>query len=104
MSQNLASDVAAEKSIASTVCRSNFKYLYWTPKQQLAHHTVTGCNINPGDMMASGTISGEVRLLILHSTIVFTCHDHIRRKISHITQKKIYKKVTNSRKYIDFFY
>lgn len=52
-------DIKPENSFASTVCRSNFKYLYWTPKQQLAHHTITGCNINPGDMMASGTISGE---------------------------------------------
>lgn len=34
--------------------------MYWTPQQQLAHHTVTGCNINPGDLMGSGTISGEV--------------------------------------------
>ena len=34
-------------------------------KQQLAHHTVTGCNVNPGDLMASGTISGEVRHLHL---------------------------------------
>lgn len=42
-----------------TITRSNFKYMYWTMKQQLAHHTITGCNINPGDLMASGTISGE---------------------------------------------
>ena len=40
------------------VCRSNFKYMYWNICQQLAHHTVGGCNINPGDLMASGTISG----------------------------------------------
>ena len=40
------------------VCRSNFKYMYWNVVQQLAHHTVGGCNINPGDLMASGTISG----------------------------------------------
>ncbi|XP_022194205.1 fumarylacetoacetase [Nilaparvata lugens] len=40
------------------ISETNYKYLYWTPKQQLAHHTVTGCNIKPGDMMASGTISG----------------------------------------------
>lgn len=33
--------------------------MYWTPLQQLAHHTVTGCNVRPGDLMASGTISGE---------------------------------------------
>ncbi len=40
------------------VCRSNFKYMYWNMFQQLAHQTVTGCNINVGDMYASGTISG----------------------------------------------
>lgn len=34
--------------------------MYWTAKQQLAHHTVTGCNIQPGDLMGSGTISGSV--------------------------------------------
>eukprot|EP00127_Corallochytrium_limacisporum_P004121 Clim_evm66s157 gene=Clim_evmTU66s157 len=43
---------------AGVVCKSNFKYMYWTMKQQLAHHTVTGCNTRPGDLMASGTISG----------------------------------------------
>lgn len=43
---------------AMTVCRSNSKYLYWNMSQQLAHHTVNGCNINIGDMYASGTISG----------------------------------------------
>jgi fumarylacetoacetase len=41
-----------------TVCRSNFKHMYWTVCQQLAHHTVNGCNTRPGDLMASGTISG----------------------------------------------
>ncbi|KMR04260.1 Fumarylacetoacetase [Lasius niger] len=50
---------AAPSGVVTTVCRSNFKYMYWTPRQQLAHHTVTGCNINPGDLMGSGTISGE---------------------------------------------
>jgi fumarylacetoacetase len=42
----------------SVVCRSNYKYMYWTMEQQLAHHTVNGCNMNIGDMLASGTISG----------------------------------------------
>ncbi|GMQ81380.1 MAG: fumarylacetoacetase [Rhodothermia bacterium] len=42
----------------STVCRSNYRYLYWSAAQQLAHHTVNGCNSRPGDLMASGTISG----------------------------------------------
>ncbi len=41
-----------------TVCRSNFKHMYWNVCQQLAHHTVNGCNTRPGDLMASGTISG----------------------------------------------
>jgi fumarylacetoacetase len=40
------------------VCASNFKYLYWGLRQQLAHHTVNGCNLRPGDLLASGTISG----------------------------------------------
>lgn len=40
------------------ICHSNFKYMYWNMCQQLAHHTVNGCNINAGDIMASGTISG----------------------------------------------
>jgi len=43
---------------STKVCTSNFKYMYWNIAQQLAHHTVNGCNINVGDMMASGTISG----------------------------------------------
>ena len=40
------------------VSRSNYKHMYWNMTQQLAHHTVGGCNIKCGDMMASGTISG----------------------------------------------
>lgn len=47
---------AAEATIVS---RSNSKYLYWNMAQQLAHHTVNGCNIRIGDLMASGTISGK---------------------------------------------
>jgi fumarylacetoacetase len=41
-----------------TICNSNYRYLYWTAKQQLVHHTVSGCNLRPGDLLASGTISG----------------------------------------------
>jgi fumarylacetoacetase len=40
------------------VCSSNFKYMYWNMAQQLAHHTVNGCNVRCGDLMGSGTISG----------------------------------------------
>uniref|UniRef100_A0A452U250 Fumarylacetoacetase n=1 Tax=Ursus maritimus TaxID=29073 RepID=A0A452U250_URSMA len=45
-------------SQAATICKSNFKYMYWTMLQQLTHHTVNGCNLRPGDLLASGTISG----------------------------------------------
>ncbi|MGS2739156.1 fumarylacetoacetase [Sinomicrobium sp. M5D2P17] len=47
-----------ENSEPVTVSRSNFKYMYWTMAQQLAHHTVNGCNVISGDLMGSGTISG----------------------------------------------
>ena len=40
------------------VTRTNFQHLYWSIAQQLAHHTVNGCNLQPGDLLASGTISG----------------------------------------------
>jgi fumarylacetoacetase len=40
------------------LCRSNFKYLYWNVAQQVAHHTVNGCNLRTGDLLASGTVSG----------------------------------------------
>jgi fumarylacetoacetase len=55
---NLEVLLQPEGSEAKTVCRSNFRHLYWSMSQQLAHHTVNGCNINVGDMYASGTISG----------------------------------------------
>ncbi|MBV8816256.1 MAG: fumarylacetoacetase [Verrucomicrobia bacterium] len=42
----------------AVVSRTNFKELYWTIGQQVAHHTVTGCNLRIGDLLASGTISG----------------------------------------------
>lgn len=49
-------------SEATVLTRSNAKYLYWTFAQMLAHHSVTGCNMQPGDLLGSGTISGpEVR-------------------------------------------
>jgi fumarylacetoacetase len=51
--------ITPEDGEETTVCSSNFKYMYWNMAQQLAHHTVNGCNINIGDMMASGTISGK---------------------------------------------
>lgn len=58
-------DIELEVSITpqggeeTIVSRSNFKYMYWNMVQQLAHHTVNGCNVRVGDLMASGTISGK---------------------------------------------
>jgi fumarylacetoacetase len=47
----------AEMASAATISRSNARHLYWTMEQQLAHHTVTGCNVRVGDLLGSGTIS-----------------------------------------------
>ena len=44
---------------ATVVCETNFKYMYWSMAQQLTHHTITGCKVEVGDMMGSGTISGS---------------------------------------------
>lgn len=52
-------ELAPEGKEGTVISRSNYKYMYWNQRQQLAHHTVNGCNINAGDMMASGTISGK---------------------------------------------
>lgn len=41
------------------ICTSNLKHMYWSSIQQLVHHSVTGCPLNPGDLLASGTISGK---------------------------------------------
>jgi fumarylacetoacetase len=55
----LASErMQADHLAPATICRTNFRYLYWNVCQQLAHHTVGGCNLRPGDLLASGTVSG----------------------------------------------
>jgi fumarylacetoacetase len=43
----------------TNVCKTNFKKLYWSMSQQLAHHTINGCNLRCGDLLGSGTISGD---------------------------------------------
>ena len=48
----------AKMATPQMITRSNFQHLYWSMAQQLAHHTVNGCNLQPGDLLASGTISG----------------------------------------------
>ena len=56
---NLEVIIKPENSDETVISNSNFKYMYWNMFQQLAHHTINGCNVNVGDMMASGTISGK---------------------------------------------
>ncbi len=55
---NLEVYIAPDKKEPNLVSKSNFKYMYWSMAQQLAHHTSNGCKVNSGDMMGSGTISG----------------------------------------------
>ena len=55
---NLQVAIKPEDSVETVVSNSNFKYMYWSMSQQLAHHTINGCRVNSGDMMGSGTISG----------------------------------------------
>ena len=50
--------IQTENGLKKVVTNSNYKHMYWNMNQQLAHHTVNGCNVNCGDMLASGTISG----------------------------------------------
>jgi fumarylacetoacetase len=49
---------SAKMNSPARLALSNSKYLYWNVCQQLAHHTVNGCNLRPGDLLATGTISG----------------------------------------------
>jgi len=55
---NLEVALTPDKGTEVIISKTNFKTMYWTMAQQLAHHTVNGCNIEVGDLYASGTISG----------------------------------------------
>lgn len=64
--RNFTYDITLEVAIQTEkldkpfiISKSNFSYLYWSMQQQLAHHTITGCNLQTGDLLASGTISGD---------------------------------------------
>jgi fumarylacetoacetase len=56
---NLSVSIATDQGVEKQISLSNYKYMYWNMNQQLAHHTINGCNIEVGDMYASGTISGN---------------------------------------------
>ena len=57
----LRAALETENGELTEICKTNFKYLYWTMEQQLAHHSVNGCNVRSGDLMGSGTISGPTK-------------------------------------------
>lgn len=56
---HLEVSIQPEGASETIISNSNFKYMYWNMVQQVAHHTMNGCNLNVGDMMGSGTISGK---------------------------------------------
>lgn len=56
---NLSVEIQPEGAMqADVISETNFKYMYWSMAQQLTHHTIAGCNVQVGDLMGSGTISG----------------------------------------------
>lgn len=57
----LQAAIETENGDLNLLTTTNFKYLYWTMAQQLAHHTSNGCNVRAGDLMGSGTISGPTK-------------------------------------------
>ncbi len=63
---NLVVSIQSEQMRADNIgptelSRGSFLNMYWTPAQMVTHHSVNGCNLAPGDMMASGTVSGQSR-------------------------------------------
>ena len=58
---------------AEPVTQSNFANLYWNVKQQLVHHSVTGCNMSPGDLLGSGTISGATEEPASYGSMLELC-------------------------------
>jgi fumarylacetoacetase len=56
---NLSVDIKTPKlSKAETIAQTNYKYLYWSAEQMVAHHTVSGCSLKVGDLFGTGTVSG----------------------------------------------
>ena len=56
-------DLAPEGTAPLTIARTNYKEMYYSAAQQLAHHTTSGCPMRVGDLLGSGTISGRKRAI-----------------------------------------
>lgn len=58
---DLAITMAPAGQPATTIARTNYNQMYYSAAQQLAHHTTSGCPMNTGDLLGSGTISGPTK-------------------------------------------
>jgi fumarylacetoacetase len=58
---NLEVALAPSGGVETTICRTNYKHMYYSSAQQLAHHALSGCAMETGDILGSGTISGSTR-------------------------------------------
>lgn len=56
---HLEVDLTTSNGDKTTISKSNSKHLLWSWPQMIAHHTITGCNLRPGDLLGSGTITGD---------------------------------------------
>jgi fumarylacetoacetase len=65
-----ANTAATEPDKWHRLTQTNLKYMYWSIGQMIAHHTVNGCNLRTGDILATGTISGPVYLLSCKNVIL----------------------------------
>jgi len=57
---HLAVSLTTAEGETMVISNTNYKYMYWSAYQMVAHHTINGCNLQPGDLFGSGTISGPV--------------------------------------------
>lgn len=58
---DLSITMAPDGKAATTIARTNYSQMYYSAAQQLAHHTTSGCPMNTGDLLGSGTISGPTK-------------------------------------------
>ncbi|AVO36852.1 fumarylacetoacetase [Pukyongiella litopenaei] len=58
---DLSVTLAPEGGAQTTIARTNYREMYYSAAQQLAHHSTSGCPMNPGDLLGSGTISGPTK-------------------------------------------
>lgn len=84
---NLEVYLQPENGEENLICKSNYKYMYWNMTQQLAHHTINGCNVEVGDLYASGTISGS-ELNSFGSMLELTWRGQKPLKLSDGTERK----------------